>query len=88
VTIIAIAKSKQPPPETPLLDPRLLRKTRAVLADAIKAFPRFLAEADAEVAAAIVADLIKAQMALVAHQPPPDPGGELARVLAEIAGED
>ena len=58
---------------------KLNRKCAAVLIQAVDAFPVMLAQSEPEAAAAIVADLIKAQ--INRPTPEPDPGAELARII-------
>ena len=63
---------------TPIQQSRLDRRCAAAAAKAIDAFPDLLAQCEAEAAAAIVADLIKAHLA----RPVPEPNA--ADALAAI----
>ena len=58
---------------------KLNRKCAAVLNQAVDAFPALLAQSEPEEAAAIVAELIKAQ--INSPSPEPNPGAELARII-------
>ena len=58
---------------------RLARKCATAFTRAVESLPRLLEEADADKAAAIVADLMKAY--LCAPSPEVDPGAALAEVL-------
>jgi hypothetical protein len=65
---------------------RIARKCAAVLTKTIDAFPDLLAQVEPEVAAAIVADLLKAL--LVRPLPEPSPGAALADVIRLAAAEE
>lgn len=71
---------------TPEQQARLDRKCLAAATTAINTFNACLKQCDAEDAAAIIADLIKANLAKPAAQP--DPSAALAAVVSRIMSEE